>query len=158
MSIYMQFDGIQGDATDTGFEQWITLDTFQWGIGRGITTPVGSAANREASQPSVSEITVTKQLDIASNPLFQNIVTDQGGKTVKISFTRTGSGGDKFLEYTLTNTLISGYHITSSGDRPVESLSLNFTKVQIMVKMLDPSNNAANPNTTSYDLATAKGS
>jgi len=156
MAIYMQYDGIQGDTTDSGFEKWVTLESFQWGIGRGITTPIGSVANREASQPSISEVMVTKQLDIASNKLFQAATTDQKGKTVKIAFTRTGSGGDKFLEYTFDNTLVSGYHISSSGERPVESLSLNFTKVQIMVKMLDPTNNAANPDTTQYDLATAK--
>jgi type VI secretion system secreted protein Hcp len=156
MAIYMHFDGIPGDTTDAGFEKWITLESFQWGIGRPITSPVGSVANREARQPSVSEINVTKLLDVASNKLFQNVTTNQGGKTVKIAFTRTGSGGDTYLEYTLTNTLVSGYSISSAGDRPQESVSLNFTKVQIMVKMLDPGNAAANPDTTQYDLATGK--
>src|SRR3546814_18416299 len=63
MAIYAKIGKINGDATHEDHKQWMTLDSLQWGVGRAIMTPVGSAKNREASEPSVSEVTVTKQMD-----------------------------------------------------------------------------------------------
>src|SRR5258706_6606126 len=39
--IYMQYEGIKGDVTAKGHEGWVELSSFQWGIGRGITSPTG---------------------------------------------------------------------------------------------------------------------
>lgn len=156
MAIYMQYKGIDGDATQAGFTDWIKVESFQFGVGRGITTQTGAALNREASEPSVSEITVTKLLDKASGPILQNVCTERKGQDCKIAFVSQGDPGEKYLEYTLTNTLISGLSISSGGDRPVESVSLNFTKVEIEVKPLSPDNTAAGPFKFAYDIAQAK--
>jgi type VI secretion system secreted protein Hcp len=66
MAIYMQFDGCPGDVTETKHTSWIELLSCQWGVGRGISSTVGSSAERESTAPSVSEIVVTKENDIAS--------------------------------------------------------------------------------------------
>ena len=54
MAIYMQYPNIPGAVTEEGHKGWIEINSFQWGVGRGISTPVGRAENREASMPSVS--------------------------------------------------------------------------------------------------------
>ena len=156
MAIYMQYKGIDGDATQSGFKDWIKLESFQLGVGRGITTQTGAALNREAHEPTVSEITVTKLLDKASGPLLQHVCTEKKGQDCKIAFVTTGDPGEKYLEYTLTNTLVSGLSLSSGGDRPVESISLNFTKLEIEVKPLDPDNTAEGPFKFAYDIAQAK--
>jgi hypothetical protein len=33
-------------------------------------------------------------------------------------------GGDKYLSYTLSNTMLSGYSMSSGGDAPTETVSL----------------------------------
>lgn len=156
MAIYMQYKGIDGDATQSGFQNWIKIESFQFGVGRGITTQTGAALNREATEPSVSEVTVTKLLDKASGPLMQNVCTEKKGADCKIAFVSQGDPGEKYLEYTLTNTLISGLSINSGGDRPSESVSLNFTKVEIEVKPLATDNTAEGPFKFAYDIAQAK--
>jgi len=156
MAIYLHYDGIDGEATQQDHKKWIDISSLQFGIGRGIATPVGSSANREASHPSVSEITFTKAMDSASPKLFTESATGSAGKTVKINLVSTGSPGNVYAEYTLTNTLISGYSISSGGDRPSESLSLNFTKIEYKFTPYDELNAAGTPVTVSYDLTTAK--
>ena len=61
MAIYMKWDGIDGAVTTQGFEKWIELNSFQWGVGRAIGTAARGAATREASEPNVSEIVITKR-------------------------------------------------------------------------------------------------
>ena len=156
MAIYMNWDGVPGDVTTQGFEKWIELTSFQWGVGRGIGSAMSGQASRESSIPSVSEIVVTKRMDGSSPGLWTDSVAGQLNTTVKIAFTTTSQGATtQFLNYELTNTGLSGYSVSSGGDMPTESLSLNFTKVVWSFTGTDPSV-AGTPVTQGYDLTLAK--
>src|SRR5207342_1791857 len=89
MAIYMQLDGIKGDVEEAGHKDWIQLNSFQWGCGRGIGSPRSSASDRESSEAAVSEITVTKVVDEASTNLLRAALWGKGKKAT-IHFTRTG--------------------------------------------------------------------
>jgi type VI secretion system secreted protein Hcp len=158
MAIFMEYQGIPGDSTAASHTAWITLNSVQFGVGRGISTPVGSAENREASTCSVSEITVTKLLDAGSGPLWQELVKNTDGKDVTIDFTSTSGGADNtFMYVKLTNTLVSGMSFSSGGDRPSESVSLNFTKIE--TKYLEQAftgTDATGGSVITYDLALSK--
>lgn len=158
MAIFMEYEGVKGDATAESHVDWITLNSCQFGVGRGISTPVGSAENREASSVSVSEITVSKVMDIASGPLWQELVKNTNGKDVTIDFTSTAAGGDNtFMFVKLTNTLVSGMSFSSGGDRPSESVSLNFTKVEIKyMEQAVGGTEATGGSGVTYDLALSK--
>jgi len=158
MAIYMKYADIEGDTTAKSHEQWITLQSCQFGVGRGISTPVGSSHNREASTCSVSEIVVTKMLDAASGPLWQELVKNTSGKDVTIDFTSTSGGADNtYMFVKLTNTLISGMSFSSGGDRPSESVSLNFTKIETKYLEQDQAGtDATGGSAVTYDLALAK--
>lgn len=160
MAIFMEYDGggIKGDATAESHTDWITLQSFQFGVGRGIASPVGSAENREASTASVSEIVVTKSMDAASGPLWQELVKNTTGKPVTIDFTSTSGGADNtFMYVKLENTLVSGMSFSSGGDRPSESLSLNFTKIETkyMVQAKEGTD-ATGGSAITYDIALSK--
>jgi type VI secretion system secreted protein Hcp len=156
MAIYMNYNSIPGDVTETGHTQWIELNSFQWGMGRGISSTVGSSAERESTAPSVSEVVVTKDNDIATGKLLQEAFSGHG-QTVKIEFTRTAKDKQEvYLSLELTDTMISGYSHTSSGDRPGETISLNFTKVQFSTTQMGADGTDAQPDHLIYDLATAK--
>jgi len=96
MPIYMQYSGTTGDSQSVGHTQWIEIDSFQWGVGRGISSPTGGSSDRESSSPSVSEIVVTKPTDAASPSLLQECL---GGPSreleVSIVFTSAGSGSPR---------------------------------------------------------------
>ena len=158
MPIYMNYDSLalKGDVTEEGHVGWIELNSLQWGVGRGISSPTGASADRESSAPSVSEITVTKAQDASSVKVLDECLQGEG-KTVLIDFAKTDKGKlEVFLTYTLTNCMISGYSISSGGDRPQESLSLNFTKVEFKNTPTKSAGETASPETVTYDLALAK--
>jgi type VI secretion system secreted protein Hcp len=132
MAIYMKFGSVDGAVTTKGFEKWIELNSFQWGVGRAIGSAARGLTTRESSEPSISEVTVTKVMDVASNKLFQDAVGGDLSATVTLKFTTTTKDTvTTFLTYELTNTGLSGYSVSSGGDAPTEALSLNFTKVMI---------------------------
>lgn len=156
MAIYVKYDGIDGEATQADHKKWLDVASITWGVGRAISATSGSTSNREASEPSVSEVTLSKMMDSSSPKLFTEAVTGAVGKKVVIHLVTTGSPGKTYAEYTLTNALVSSYSMSSGGDRPAESLSISFTKLEFKFTPYDDKNNAKTPIVVSYDISTTK--
>ncbi len=156
MAIYLNIPSVKGSATEKNHKDWIKCDSLQFGVGRAISSHVGGGANREASQPSVSEITITKNLDSASIELFGWSVAKFDAKTIKIDLVSAGRE-DPFMQLELTNAVISGYSLSAPGEgQPAESISFNFTKIQDKYTPVGADNKAGTPVIKSYDIATAK--
>ena len=157
MAIFMKYGGEKGEVTAEGYKDWVELHSFQWGVGRGISAGVGGASKREATAPSVSEITVTKSLDSFSPIALKEAIGGKGVQ-VKIDITRTDASGKHvaFQKYILDGTMISGYSLSSGGDRPSESMSLNFTKVDNEYLKIDDKFASTTTGHYIYDLTTAK--
>ena len=156
MAVFIKVDGITGEAKAVGHEEWIECDSVQYGVGRAIHTPVGSSSKREASAPSISEVTVTKMMDSTSALLFQEACVGKA-KLVEIHLVETGAEElNTYLELKLTNSMISGYSVSSGGDRPSESITFNFTKIEQKYTPYDDQHEKGNPVTSGYDLTEGK--
>jgi len=157
MAIFLKYGSISGEVTATGYKEWIEVNSLQWGVGRGISSGVGGGSKREATAPSVSEVTMTKSLDVSSPLLLKEAI---GGKAVdvKIELTQTDGAGKHvaYQKYILTNTLISGYSLSSGGDRPSESFSLNFTKFDSEYLNVDDKFASKSTGHVIYDISEAK--
>jgi type VI secretion system secreted protein Hcp len=151
MPIYMQFgedaEQIRGNVGAGPHAGWIELNSCQIGVNRHVTNPTGRGTNREGSAPSVSEIVITKKTDASSSGLFRESLNGTGKKVI-IDFVKEGEI-EPYLSLTLEDTLISSYNVSGSGggnkSAPMESLSLNFTKISYTSK---PTSTTADPQTT----------
>jgi len=157
VAIYMKFGDISGSVTTDGFKDWIQVGSFQWGVGRGVTSPHGSEDTREGSEPSVSEVVVTKRMEKASPKLWQDAVGGDFSAKVTIKFTSTTKDKvESYLEYEFTDTGLSGYSVSAgSDDAPQESLSLNFAKVIWKYSVLD-AKTSGKPEVVGWDLTQQK--
>jgi type VI secretion system secreted protein Hcp len=127
MAIYLKLESIKGSVTVEAFKDQIEFQSFQWGAGLGVTAPRGGS--RTSSEPSVSEIVLTKTLDKASEGLFKALLKGEPIGTGTISFTAASAGeAVAYVQVELEKIIVSGYSLSTGGDLPSESLSLNFTK------------------------------
>src|SRR3979490_2281442 len=125
----MDFDGIKGDVTAADYKGWIELNSFQFGVSRGVSSGAGGAT-RESSSPSISEIVVSKYLDSASPKLYQDSLAGAFDTKVTIKMTSTTKNKvETFLTYELTDCGVSSYLQSSGGGAPVESLPLNLVEI-----------------------------
>jgi len=156
MALYMKYGDIKGPVTTDGFKDWIELNSFQWGATRHIGTAARGSTTREHSEPHLSEITVTKLTDVASPKLFLDAVAGKLDNKVTISFTTTTKAKvETFLKYELENCGLSHYQMSSGGEDPMESLSLNYTKISETFTGHDPGISGS-PETVGYDLTQMK--
>ena len=156
MPIYMKYEGIQGEAKGN-YKGWIELESCQLGTHRNITNPTGSGANSQSNAPSISDIVITKYQDSSSAHLFREALHGEG-KKVTIDFVKSGDCGAPYLSIELENTLISNFNISGGGvghDKPMESLSLSFTKISFSTKATECAKDpTAVKDRAMWDLAT----
>jgi len=130
---------INGESTVANHDKWITCDSLQFGVGRSISS-VGGGGDREVSNPSFSEVTLTKSTDIASAELMMQAVCGKSLGKAEIHFVQTGgtsAKGQKYLTIELDEAIVSSYSSSSGGDRPTESFSINFTKLSYQYDKFD---------------------
>ena len=130
MPIFMNYSGITGDVQNTSHEQWIEIASFQWGVGRGISSPTGGSADREGSTPSVGEIVVTKETDTSSASLFQHCL-DGERLRVSIILTNAPTPGGLHQKIDLENAVVTHIqpHPTRSGKG--EKLTITFSQYAV---------------------------
>jgi type VI secretion system secreted protein Hcp len=156
--VYLKYGTkIKGEVTSEGHEGWVECTSLQFGTGRGLGNPTGTAGTRETGTVNVSEIVVTKINDIASEPLFRESLDGKGVDCI-VEFTKSNDSGgfETYIQLKLSECLISSYSMSSGGEKPVESLSLNFTKIEYKYIPYDSAHKALSPLTGGYDLKLTK--
>ncbi|MBC7842156.1 MAG: type VI secretion system tube protein Hcp [Gemmatimonadaceae bacterium] len=135
MAIYLSCGkqaGLEGIATDALVKDKgaSACSSFQFGVGLGVSISKGGV---QKSDPSLSEIVVTKTFDAMSPALFINSCLGTTITAVTVDF--TGTAGDAanssviYLTYELTNAIITGHSVSSGGDLPSESISIAYEAI-----------------------------
>lgn len=157
MAIYMKVDGIDGLVSAKGYEKWIELDSLNFGVQRNITTKPGNVSDRETSKPTIHEFTIGKVMDKTSPNLFSEACVGKAKSSVQIHVCQTGDTISPYMQYTLSNVLISNYQVsaTNKADKaaPEESVTLNFDKIEMKYTPYDESHKASSPIPAGYDLS-----
>lgn len=156
-TIMMQIKDIKGRSQIDNYKEWIEIGSFSFGVGRSVR----GVSDREASTPSVSAVTVHKIMDETSPQLFTLATSGNAKdktKEVKIHLCRTADKGyQSYMEYTLSDVLISSMSTSASAGQsePSESLTLNFTKIEMTFKPSGKDAVSTNPVAAKYDLSSA---
>ena len=152
-----KFGDIKGESKIEEYKDQIELHSFQWGVGVGVSSPSGASNNeRTTSEPSFSEATITKQFDLSSCQFMQKCA--QGDEMlVELTFLKSAGGENKpYMQIKMENVLISGFSLSSGGDMPSESISLNYAKFQITYISQSTNSDLAGKDKFGWDLATNK--
>jgi type VI secretion system secreted protein Hcp len=152
MAIYMKYDGMKGDVTEAGHESWIKLNSISFSAHRDADTGIGQANQRQGGNVAISDITVTKPICAASPQIFTASVVGLG-KKVEIHITRTGeSDPTNYIELVLENCCITNYGVSSNGASHLETISLNFLKLELNHKGVKDDGSPGSPKKVSFNI------
>lgn len=146
---------IKGSSTVESHTDWITIDSLQFGVGRAISQS-GGGSDRETSNPSFSEVSLSKQMDKASTELFMQATCGKSLGTATIHFIQTGGAdakGQHYLEYKLEEAIVSSYSVSSGGDRPSESISIAFNGIKTTYNVFKDGNVSEKGAEKGWDLS-----
>jgi len=155
MTMLLKLGEINGESERKGYEKWIEINSLQFGTGRGISSATGGGS-RQPSEPSVSEVVFTKPMTIDSGDIFFQSVAGTTPMKAEIHVINTAKDKNTpYLKITLHDSLISGYSLSSGGDRPSESVSLNFTKIEVQYDQYDGDALKASGSPKKFDISKA---
>ncbi|MDO6498421.1 Hcp family type VI secretion system effector [Photobacterium sanguinicancri] len=137
---YLKYGDIKGEATAEAYKEMITLLSVDWSVGREITSFTGTAQDREASAARLYDMTITKLQDSASTALFKEATIGMGVQAV-FHMTKQGKDGvEDIMNITLTDAMISSYAVSVQDDRPIETITISYTQMEMNVMPSDDTN------------------
>jgi type VI secretion system secreted protein Hcp len=127
---FVQIDGIEGESTDDKHAGWIEVTSFSSGLTQTVSSTASSAGGASAERADFQDFSFTKQIDKASPKLALACADGTHISKIKIELCRSGTDKVKFMEYELTNCLVSSVTVNGNGgDFPEESVTVDFGKV-----------------------------
>ena len=156
VDMFLKLDGIKGEAKDNKHKDEIDIYSWSWGMAQ--TGIGGYGGGSGAGKVNVHDISITKKLDMASNPLFLHCAN---GKHIKNGILTVRKAGENPLEYLVVKfeeIIVSSvqHSGTGGGDEVMESLSLNFAKVKSTYKEQKADGTAGAPVDFGWDIKSNK--
>ncbi len=143
-SMYVKFEGLDGEAQDKDHKGWSDILSFS----QGQSSAGGaSGSTRRSGDVAFEDIVVVKELDKASPKLAEAVCQGRVFPKVEIHLTAsyTDAGRVTYYAYELSNVLIASYHISGSGqgeDVPTEEISLSFEEIKAIYTEFDATGKA----------------
>src|SRR6516165_9679323 len=131
---FLKIDGIEGESKDTKHKGSIEISGWSWGAAQTGTSSHGggAGAGKVAMQDAHFSMSVSK----ASPKLMLACATGDHIKQAVLTCRKAGTDQQEYLKYTFSDVLVSSFQTNgaSGGGTPTESLSLNFSKIEIEYK------------------------
>jgi type VI secretion system secreted protein Hcp len=127
-------DDIKGECVLEGYTDKIELMSYSHNVAMQVTNDV-SNKERTSGKPHIGEFTVTKFVDVSTPTLNEYCCSGKAITTATVVVGRNAAENSgkilPFITYTLSNVLLSNVSVSGgAGGKPVETLSVNFTKIK----------------------------
>jgi type VI secretion system secreted protein Hcp len=130
VDMFLQLDGIKGEAADKTHKGEIDVLAWSWGVSNTGTFHQGEGGG--AGKANFQDISLTKYVDISSPDLMYSCAAGKAVAKGKLVVRKAGDNPLEYLTYEFENILISSISTGGSGgeERLTENVTLNFSKVK----------------------------
>jgi type VI secretion system secreted protein Hcp len=157
VDVFLKLEGIPGESQDTAkHKDWIQIESFSFGMSRTATAP------GQTGRVDLDAVAVHKRIDKSSPILMLKCCTGEHLPEAVLEYQKTLPTGQDvvYLKIKMSDLLVSGYSLSGGGgggtSLPVDTLSLNFTKIEMSYIPYDESGNPLEPVTAQCDFAPAQ--
>jgi type VI secretion system secreted protein Hcp len=128
---FIKIKDIDGESTDEKHQGWIEVVSYTHGLSQSVSSTASSAGGASSERANFDDFNFIKQLDIASPALALACADGTHIDEVIVELCRAGTEKVKFMEYKLTNCLITGVSTNGNGngDLPTETVKIAYGKI-----------------------------
>ncbi len=127
---FIKIDGIEGESTDEKHAGWIEVTSYNTGLSQTVSSTASSAGGASAERADFQDFSITKQIDKASPKLAVACADGTHIGSIVVELCRSGTDKVKFMEYKMTNCIISGTSTTGGGEFPTENVTIDYGKIE----------------------------
>jgi type VI secretion system secreted protein Hcp len=154
---FLKIDGIPGESQDSKHKDEIDVLSFSFGEQQSGTMAFGGGGG--AGKIQMQDFHFMMNVNKASPKLFLNCATGTHIKSAILTARKAGKDQQEYLKVTFSDLLISNFQ--TNGDShanslPMDSISFNFSKIEIEYKEQKPDGTLGAASKVSYDLKQMK--
>ena len=152
----LAISGVKGSSTLDGHKDEIECLAWSFNLAQNCSMHK-SGRERTISNPQFSDITITKESDISSTELFRLCATAKEIDKIVLTVERKADGENKsHIKIEMEKVILSHYSISNGGERPVETICLNYVKIKMEYHHQSADGKVSGKTDFGYDLATNK--
>jgi type VI secretion system secreted protein Hcp len=155
---FLKLDGIPGESQDKNHPGEIEIESYSWGLSNTSSGSAGGGGG--AGKASFQDISFTSAASAAGPLLALACATGRHIASALLTLRKNGGGGFEFTKIKLQDVLVSSYQQAGGAseheDRPLETFSLNFSKITFDYFPQAASGQAAPPVEFTFDLEGGK--
>src|SRR5262245_10668894 len=153
---FLKIDGIEGESNDAKHKGEIEIQTFHWGVSQSVTGTASSTGTFSGQRCDMTALSITKQVDKASPKLAQGCAAGEHFKSAVLTLARAGGDKQPYMEYKLSDVLISSVRTggagVGDGGVPVEEITLAYGKIEWKYTVIGNDGKAAGNVSAGWDL------
>lgn len=156
VDMFLKLDGIKGESRDQKHVDEIDIESYSWG--ESNFAPAGSPGGGGSGKVSMQDFHFVMRVSRASPLLF---LACASGEHIKEGILTVRKAGSKdlleYLKWTFTDLMISSFQeagVASSVEGPMDSISLNFAKIEIAYTEQRADGTGGTTFTAGWDLKT----
>lgn len=155
---FLKIDGIEGESADEKHKGEIDVLSWAWGASQSGSMQYGGGGG--AGKVQMQDFSFTMRINKATPKLVLHCANGAHLKSAILTARKAGKDQQEYLKLTFTDLLVSSYQTGGSGDSdvvPIDSISLNFAKIEFEYKEQKADGTLGGPIKTHWDLKANKG-
>jgi type VI secretion system secreted protein Hcp len=158
---FLKIDGIEGESKDSKHKNEIEISEFTFHAHQAGTQKSGGGGG--AGKVQMSDFSFRMHTSKASPKLMLACADGSHIKSAILTCRKAGKEQQEYLKYTFSDLLVSKWSPEGSSEDahvsviPTESISINFSKIEMEYKEQQPDGSLGGPVKAGYDLKAMKG-
>jgi type VI secretion system secreted protein Hcp len=130
---FLRLDGIPGESVDDKHKGEIDVLSWSWGETQATAPAPGGGGG--TGKVAMTDLQVNTRMSRASPQLLLACASGKHIKGAVLTGRKAGKGQQEYLTFSLSDVLVSGYQTgASEAEVPLDSISLNFSKIEVSYK------------------------
>lgn len=147
---FLKIEGIEGESEDQEHKGWIDLINWNFGAMQAGTMSQGGGGG--AGKVSMRDFHFSMRVCKASPKLFEAVSSGEHFGSATLVSRKAGKTQQKFLKIKFSDLLVSSFETGPGDPLPVDSISLNFAKIEYEYSPQDSKGNLTGAIRAGWDL------
>lgn len=156
VDIFLKLDGIKGESQDTKHKEEIDVMSYSFGATQAGTMSYGGGGG--AGKVQFQDLSFTHRVDKSSPVLFLHCANGAHIKEATLTNRKAGKEAQEYLVIKLADILVTAVQLgdSSGSELPMESVSLNYSKIEMIYKEQKADGTLGAASTFKYDVKANK--